>query len=127
MSPLRWRTGAAGRMAIASLPIMRMNWRRRRANSLRSIGVVCSVQPLLRRIDLLAQRQQFFEHDLGRDPDELHQFRIGLFVGLVGVRVIAGGARDLGEVAHDFTDIAVQGLEVGDMSGPQAIEKSGAP
>src|ERR1700722_18636318 len=100
MSPLRWRTGAAGRMAIASLPIMRMNWRRRRANSLRSIKRASrrSMQALLRRIDLSAKRQQFLEDDLGGNPDELDQFRISLFVGFIGVRVIAGRPRNLGEI-----------------------------
>jgi hypothetical protein len=29
------------------------------------------MQPLLRRIDLSAKRQQFFEHDLSCDPNEL--------------------------------------------------------
>jgi hypothetical protein len=85
------------------------------------------MQPLLRRIDLSAQRQQFLEHDLGRDADEFDQLRIRLFVGFVGVRVVAGRPGDFGEIPHDFSDIAVQGFEVGNMSSPEAIEKSGAP
>src|SRR5450631_1687525 len=124
MSPLRWRTGAAGRIAMASLPIMRMNWRRRRANSLRSMG---SMQPLLGRIDLPAKRQKFFEDDLGRDPDELDQLGISLLVGFIRFRVIAGRPRDFREIPHDFSDIAVQCFEIGNMSGSEAVEKSRAP
>src|ERR1700693_1217476 len=114
---------------MASLPIMRMNWRRLRANSLRSIRSLSprSMQPLLRRVDLPAKRQQLFEHDLGRDPNELDQFRIGLFIGFIRLRVVAGGPRDFGEIAHDLADVAVQRFEIGNMSSPQAVEKSGAP
>src|ERR1700704_3502946 len=103
---------------MASLPIMRMNWRRRRANSLRSI--VSSMQPLLSRIYLPAKRQQFLEHDLGRHPNELDQLRIGLFIRFIRLRVIAGGPRDFREISHDLTHIAVQPLEIGNMSGSQA-------
>ena len=31
------------------------------------------------------------------------------------------------QLAHYFTDIAVKALEIGNMSSPQAVEKSGAP
>src|SRR5271170_2207500 len=127
MSPLRRRTGAAGRMAMASLPIMRMNSRRRRANSLRSIRAPGSVQPLLRRVDLPAKRQKFFENHLSGYPDELDQFRVGLLVGFIRVGVIARGPRDLGKIAHDLAHVAIQRLEIGNMSSPESIEKSGAP
>jgi hypothetical protein len=85
------------------------------------------VQPLLGRIDLSAKRQQFFEDDLGRDPDEFHQFRVRLLVGLVSFGVIARGARYFGEVSDDFSDIPAQRFEIRDGSGTQSIEKSGAP
>src|ERR1700674_725557 len=128
MSPLRWRTGAAGRIAIASLPIMRMNWRRRRANSLRSVRrALRSVQPLLRRIDLPAKGQQFLEDNLGRHPDEFHQFRVSLLVGLVPFRIIARGARNFGEIADDLPDVPTERLQIRAISGTQSIEKTGAP
>src|SRR5579863_6011669 len=123
MSPLRWRTGAAGRTAIASLPIMRMNWRRRRANSLRSM--LCRlVQPLRGRgrIHLLAQRQQLLEHHLRRHSDELDQLGIRLLVRFVRVRLVARGARDLGEVAYDLADVAIQALEVRDVPRTEAVQ-----
>src|ERR1039458_111405 len=112
---------------MASLPIMRMNWRRRRANSLQSIRSPPPLQPRLRRIYLPAKRQQLLENDLCRDPDELDQFCIGLFVGFIPVRIIAGGPRDLREVPDYLADIAVQGLEIGNMSSAQAVQKTGAP
>ncbi len=64
-----------------------------------------------RRVGLSAQRQQLLEHDLGGDADELHELRVGLLVGFVGVGIIARGARDFGEIPDDFADLAVERLE----------------
>src|ERR1700677_670909 len=127
MSPLRWRTGAAGRTAIASLPIMRMTWRLRRANSLRAMDEA-SVQGLLGGgIDLLTKRKKLLEHHLRRDADEFHQLGVGLLVRLVLVCVVPGGAGALREVAYDFAYIAIERIEVGDLTGAEPVQKTGAP
>jgi hypothetical protein len=70
------------------------------------------MQPLLCRVDLSAQGQQLLEDDLGRDADELDQLRVRLFIGFIGVRIVAGRPGDFGEIPYDFSDIAVQCLEV---------------
>ena len=76
------------------------------------------MQPLLDRINLSAERQQFFEHDLRGYADEFHQFGIGLFIGLIRIGLIAAGAGDLGEVADDFPHIPAERLEIGDVPRP---------
>ena len=110
---------------MASLPIMRMTWRLRRANSRRSMDVSAGFAG--RRIGLLTERQQLLEHHLRRDPDEFHELCIGLLVGFVLVRVVSGGAGDLREVPYDFAYIARERFEVRDLPGTEAIQKPGAP
>src|SRR6202790_1306115 len=88
----------------------------------------CSLVQDVSRWDVsLAQRLQLVEYQLHADAYELGQFRQRGFIGFLAVGRIDAGARDLGQVAHDFAEFSGQALRIGGAAGAPPQGETGTP
>src|SRR5687767_6908581 len=99
-------------MAIASLPMWRMSWRRRFAYS--------SLRMDPRAFELV-------EGELRARAHELVQLLEIAFCGLASLPGLEPGARDLGKVAQEFADVAVPRGRRIRRARADAVEKPLAP
>src|SRR5690606_875448 len=124
VSWLRTRCGAAGSTRMASLPAMRMSWRRRRANSATGMPVTLRMSveaaAVARPEHAVAVQQQ------GRHPHELFQLGERGFVLLVLVDVLDLGAGQLAEVLQRLAAFLRQ-RRVGAGGQAEGAEEAAAP
>src|SRR5262245_54315938 len=106
------RTGAAGRIAIASRPMCRMSCRRRFANSSRRMG---------------PRRRKRVVGELGPRAHELEQLEEVALARFVIAGRLELDARDIGQVPEVLADFARPRDLVACCSGADAVEEPAAP
>ena len=73
------------------------------------------------RTGLVPQGTELIEHQLHTDPHEFHQLGVGAFVRLGSLFGVHGNVCDLGQVAHDLTDVTGQACFVLDDARSEAV------
>ncbi len=76
---------------------------------------------------LITQRAELIEHELNTHAYELDQLRVGTLVGFGTLAIIHGNMCDLGQVAHDLTDVPRQSRLILDDTRAEAVEKALTP